>query len=265
VSTTTKTESQRGFGGLPTGVRGCLFDLDGVLTRTAELHEQAWKEMFDEYLQHLADAQDMEFIPFSAHDYERFVDGKPRLNGTRDFLTSRHLELPEGAESDPPDAHTVWGLSNRKNDLVAELIEAKGVHVYEGSVDYVRAVRAHGLATCVVTSSANAEKVLQAAQIEDLFDARIDGVVAAQRHLPGKPAPDTFRAGAEAIGLEPAEAAVFEDALSGVSAGRVGHFGFVIGVDRVGHGAALKAAGADVVVRDLSELLSGDTESGDTK
>ncbi|HEY3603693.1 MAG TPA: beta-phosphoglucomutase family hydrolase [Sporichthyaceae bacterium] len=255
MSTITKSLSRSGFGGLPTGVRGCLFDLDGVLTRTAELHEQAWKQAFDEYLRYLADHDHLEFIPFSAHDYVRFVDGKPRLNGTRDFLASRHLELPAGAESDPSDRHTVWGLSNRKNDLVAELITTKGVHVYEGSVRYVRAAREAGLATAVVTSSANAERVLAAAGIEDLFDARIDGVVAAERKLTGKPHPDTFCAGAEAIGLAPDAAAVFEDALAGVSAGRAGHFGYVIGVDRTGQGAALKAAGADVVVRDLAELL----------
>jgi beta-phosphoglucomutase family hydrolase len=258
VSTVTRSPSNLGFGGLPTGVRGCLFDLDGVLTRTAEQHEKAWKQMFDEYLHFLAEHDDLEFVPFSAHDYDRFVDGKPRLNGTRDFLTSRHLELPEGTPDDPPDRHTVWGLSNRKNDLVAQLIETEGVHVYEGSVRYVREARAHGLSTAVVTSSANAQKVLDAAGITDLFDARIDGVVATERKLPGKPHPDTFCAGAEALGLEPAAAAVFEDALAGVSAGRAGNFGFVIGVDRAGHGRALKAAGADVVVGDLSELLSSD-------
>jgi HAD superfamily hydrolase (TIGR01509 family) len=149
----------------------------------------------------------------------------------------------------------VWGLSNRKNDLVADLIQAKGVHVYEGSVQYVRAAREAGLATAVVTSSANAEKVLSAAGLDGLFDARIDGVVAKERKLAGKPRPDTFCAGAAALGLDPAAAAVFEDALSGVSAGRAGQFGWVIGVDRTGHGAALKAAGADVVVHDLAELL----------
>jgi len=255
VSTITSAPSRSGFGGLPATIRGCLFDLDGVLTRTAEIHQLAWQRMFDEYLHTLADRAGLEFIPFSGHDYERFVDGKPRLDGTRDFLASRHLELPEGTEDDPPTAETVWGLSNRKNNLVAELIESQGVHVYEGSVDYVRRARAHGLATVVVTSSANAAMVLEAAGLTDLFDARIDGVVAKERKLPGKPRPDTFCAGAEAVGLEPAAAAVFEDALAGVSAGRAGHFGCVIGVDRVGHGSALKAAGADVVVRDLSELL----------
>jgi HAD superfamily hydrolase (TIGR01509 family) len=226
-----------------------------VLTRTAELHEQAWKQAFDEYLHYLADTAGLEFIPFSAHDYDRFVDGKPRLDGTRDFLASRHLDLPEGAEGDPSDRHTVWGLSNRKNDLVATLIDSKGVHVYEGSVRYVRAAREYGLATAVVTSSANAAKVLSAAGIGDLFDARIDGVVAKERKLAGKPHPDTFCAGAAALGLEPIAAAVFEDALAGVSAGRAGHFGCVIGVDRAGQGRALKAAGADLVVHDLAELL----------
>jgi beta-phosphoglucomutase family hydrolase len=256
VSTPTQHSPATGFGGLPSVIRGCLFDLDGVLTRTAELHEQAWKMAFDEYLELLERRDGLEFIPFTQHDYDRFVDGKPRLAGTRDFLASRGLELPEGSAQDPPDRHTVWGLSNRKNDLVTELIATKGVHVYEGSVAYVRAARAHGLATCVVTSSANAAKVLAAAGISDLFDARIDGVVAAERGLAGKPAPDSFLAGAAALGLEPAAAAVFEDALAGVSAGRAGHFGCVVGVDRVGQGAALRAVGADVVVRDLAELLA---------
>jgi beta-phosphoglucomutase family hydrolase len=255
LSTPTQHSPTTGFGGLPSTIRACLFDLDGVLTRTAELHRQAWKLAFDEYLQVLEQRDGLEFVPFTAHDYERFVDGKPRLAGTRDFLASRGLQLPEGSPDDPPDRHTVWGLSNRKNDLVTELIATQGVHVYSGSVDYVRAARAHGLATCVVTSSANAAKVLSAAGIDDLFDARIDGVVAAERKLPGKPAPDTFQAGAAALGVDASAAAVFEDALAGVSAGRAGHFGCVIGVDRVGQGAALRAAGADLVVADLAELL----------
>jgi len=256
VATSTQRPPTVGFGGLPSTVRACLFDLDGVLTRTAELHEQAWKQAFDEFLKVRAEQDGTEFVPFTAHDYARFVDGKPRLAGTRDFLASRDLHLPEGDAFDLPTRHTVWGLSNRKNDLVAELIQTRGVTVYDGSVRYVRAARAHGLRTAVVTSSANAVRVLATAGIADLFDARIDGVVAKERNLAGKPAPDTFWAGAAALGVEPAAAAVFEDALAGVSAGRAGKFGYVVGVDRAGQAAALKAAGADLVVGDLSELLS---------
>ncbi|GAA0610965.1 beta-phosphoglucomutase family hydrolase [Sporichthya brevicatena] len=237
--------------GLPAGTRACLFDLDGVLTSTAVLHAQAWKEMFDEFLTVAAPNQPK----FDRRDYERFVDGKPRLDGTHDFLAARGIVLPTGDEADPPDAATLWGLSNRKNDLIQELIRTQGVEVYPGSVDYVRAVRAAGLRTAVVTSSANAVQVLEVTGLTDLFDARIDGVVARERHLKGKPAPDTFLAGAEAVGATAADSVVFEDALAGVAAGRAGGFSLVVGVDRVGQADELRAHGADVVVTDLAELL----------
>jgi beta-phosphoglucomutase family hydrolase len=243
--------------GLPDAVRACLFDLDGVLTRTAELHAAAWKQMFDEYLRRRAAANGEEFQAFDdVADYDEYVDGKPRYDGVRSFLASRGITLPEGGPDDQPDAETVHGLGNRKNDLVLRLIRERGVRTYDGSVRYVRAVREAGMRTAVVSSSANCRDVLQAAGIEDLFDARIDGVVAAEEHLRGKPAPDTFLAGARAVGASPGEAAVFEDALAGVEAGRAGGFACVVGVDRAGQADALRAHGADVVVRDLSELPS---------
>ena len=242
--------------GLPDSIRGCLFDLDGVLTETAKVHDAAWKEMFDDYLRERSRKTGEPFVPFDpVADYDEYVDGKPRADGTRSFLESRGIHLPEGSDDDPPDAETVHGLGNRKNEIVLRKIHEDGVEAYPGSVAYLRAVKAAGLPRAVVSSSANCRDVLIAAGIEDMFDARIDGVVAEQQHLRGKPAPDTYLAGAKALGLEPAAAAVFEDALAGVAAGRAGGFGFVVGVDRVGQAEALKQHGADVVVKDLAELL----------
>lgn len=242
--------------GLPDGTRGCLFDLDGVLTQTAKVHAAAWKQMFDSYLQDRAQRTGEPFVPFDPdEDYNEYVDGKPRYDGTRSFLLSRGIHLPEGDKDDPPDAETVHGLGNRKNELVQRLIREGGVEAYEGSVRYVRAARDAGLRRAVVSSSANCHEILVAAGIEDLFEVRIDGIVAEREHLRGKPAPDTFLAGARALGLEAGEAVVFEDALAGVEAGRAGHFRYVVGVDRVGQADALKAHGADVVVTDLAELL----------
>jgi beta-phosphoglucomutase family hydrolase len=242
--------------GLPDGIRSCLFDLDGVLTKTAKVHDAAWKEMFDSFLRERAESTGQPFVPFDpVKDYDEYVDGKPRADGTRSFLQSRGIELPEGSPDDPPDAQTVNGLGNRKNVILLKLIKENGVEAYEGSVRYVRAARDAGLRRAVVSSSANCRDVLVAAGIEDLFEARIDGVVAAREHLRGKPAPDTFLAGARALGLEPQAAAVFEDALAGVAAGRAGGFGYVVGVDRAGQAEALKTHGADIVVQDLAELL----------
>jgi beta-phosphoglucomutase family hydrolase len=242
--------------GLPDGVRACLFDLDGVLTDTARIHAAAWKEMFDGYLRERALRLGEPFVPFDAVvDYDRYVDGKPRADGTRAFLESRHIELPEGTPDDPPDAETVQGLGKRKNDIVLRMIRDGGVEAYEGSVRYVQAVRDAGLRRAVVSSSTNCHDVLIAAGIDDLFDARIDGLVAEREHLKGKPAPDTFLAGARELKVAPDEAAVFEDALAGVAAGRAGRFRFVVGVDRVGQADELRANGADVVVTDLAELL----------
>lgn len=242
--------------GLPDGTRGCLFDLDGVLTQTAKVHAAAWKQMFDSYLRDRSQRTGEPFVPFdSVEDYNEYVDGKPRYDGTRSFLLSRGIHLPEGDKDDPPDAETVHGLGNRKNELVQRLIREGGVEAYEGSVRYVRAARDAGLRRAVVSSSANCREILVAAGIEDLFEVRIDGIVADREHLQGKPAPDTFLAGARALGLEAGEAVVFEDALAGVEAGRAGHFRYVVGVDRVGQADALKAHGADIVVTDLAELL----------
>jgi beta-phosphoglucomutase family hydrolase len=241
--------------GLPDGVTACLFDLDGVLTQTAKVHAAAWKEMFDAYLRQRADASGEPFAEFTQADYESYVDGLPRADGVTRFLASRGITLPPGGPDDPPEAETVAGLGNRKNALVLRLIHDDGVEVYEGSVRYLHAVREAGLATAVVSSSANCRDVLQAAGIEDLLDFRVDGQTAAAEHLKGKPAPDTFLAGARLCGVEPAQAAVYEDALAGVEAGRAGHFGHVIGVDRTGHADALREHGADVVVADLAELL----------
>jgi beta-phosphoglucomutase family hydrolase len=242
--------------GVPDSTRGLLFDLDGVLTQTAKQHAAAWKMMFDEFLAKRAQETGEPFVPFDAGaDYDTYVDGRPRLAGTQSFLASRHIELPIGTPEDPPGAPTVHGLSNRKNDLVLDLIRNEGVTVYPGSVRYVRAARDAGLPTAVVTSSANAEQVLASAHLSDLFDARVDGLVAAREGLAGKPAPDTFLAGARLLGIPPDSTVVFEDALAGVAAGRAGHFGYVVGVDRVGQADALRAHGANVVVRDLAELL----------
>lgn len=242
--------------GLPEGVRACLFDMDGVITQTAKVHDAAWKEMFDEFLRDWSKSHDVPFKPFdSGHDYAEYVDGKPRLEGTKSFLESRDIELPVGQESDQSGAQTLWGLGNKKNDLVQKVMERDGVQVYEGSARYVKAVRAAGLRTAIVSSSANTRAALKAAGVEGLFEVRIDHQVAEERKLYGKPAPDTFLEAARELGFDAAHAAVYEDALSGVAAGRAGNFGLVVGVDRTGQAEQLRAHGADVVVKDLAELL----------
>ncbi|WP_347060634.1 beta-phosphoglucomutase family hydrolase [Blastococcus sp. HT6-30] len=237
--------------GLPDDVRACLFDLDGVLTATATVHMAAWKRTFDGFLR----SRDPQAPEFTQDDYNHHVDGKPRADGVRDFLASRGITLPEGDPGDAPDAETVQGVATRKNELVQRELEEHGVEVYEGSMAYLRAVKEAGLATAVVTASANGERVVAAGGFAELIDARVDGVVAREEGLAGKPAPDTFLAGARALGVTPQEAVVFEDALAGVAAGRAGGFAFVVGVDRVGHADGLREAGADVVVTDLAELL----------
>ena len=235
---------------LPDGITTCLFDLDGVLTQTAKVHARAWKEMFDEFL------ADRDCAPFELPgDYDEYVDGKPRLDGVRSFLASRGIELPEGSDTDPPGAETVVGLGLRKNERVLALIREQGVEPYEGSVRYLEAARDQGLRRAVVSSSTNCKDVLEAAGIDHLLEVRVDGVIAERDGLAGKPAPDMFLAGARALGAEPAQAAVFEDALAGVEAGRAGNFGWVVGVDRSGQADELARRGADVVVRDLAELL----------
>jgi beta-phosphoglucomutase family hydrolase len=248
---------------LPEAITALLFDLDGVLTKTAVVHAKAWKQTFDEFLKQRAEKNGEEFKPFdSGEDYNEYVDGKPRYDGVRSFLESRGIKLPEGDPDDAPDKETVCGLGNRKNKLVMELIDRDGVEPYEGSVAFVKAARDAGLRRAVVSASANCKEVLEAAGIADLFEERIDGNFTDEKHLKGKPAPDTYLAGAAALGVEPAAACVFEDAVSGVEAGRAGNFGHVVGVDRVNHAAALRAHGADVVVDDLGELILGDDSAG---
>lgn len=260
----TATDLARGLGsvasphvtGLPAQIEACLFDLDGVLTQTAKVHAAAWKTMFDQYLRKRAQDRGEKFREFDAErDYDEYVDGKPRYDGVRSFLQSRHIELPQGSPSDPPQAETIDGLGNRKNELVLEVIHRDGVQPYEHSVQFVNAVRDAGLRRAVVSSSTNCRDVLVAAGILDLFEEIVDGVVAEREHLAGKPAPDTFLAAAHKLGVQPAHAAVFEDALAGVEAGRGGKFGLVVGVDRVGQADALRKHGADVVVKELTELL----------
>jgi beta-phosphoglucomutase family hydrolase len=241
--------------GLPPQIRACLFDLDGVVTRTAAQHAKAWKTMFDAFLAEDARRHGTEFVPFDiATDYVAYVDGKRRLDGTRSFLGSRGIDLPDGTDGDSLEDHTVRGLSNAKNALVLQLIENEGVEVFPDAVAYLTALRDAGVPRAVVTSSANAEQVLKVSNLAGYFDARVDAVVATERGLAGKPAPDTFLAGAQLLGVEAGEAVVFEDALAGVEAGRAGNFGFVVGVDRVGQAEQLKAHGADVVVTALTEL-----------
>jgi beta-phosphoglucomutase family hydrolase len=232
---------------LPDGTRACLFDVDGVLTQTAKLHARAWKEMFDGFLREHAQITGQPFVPFELGDYTRYVDGKLRMDGARQFLASRNIR--------PPD-EVIAELARLKDGMFLEVLRTAHVEPYEGSVRYVEAVREAGLRTAVVSASKNCEEVLASAGISHLFDARIDGVVAAREHLAGKPAPDTFLAAAQALGIDADHSAVFEDALSGVEAGRAGHFGYVVGVDRAGQADELKEHGADIVVTDLAALLA---------
>ncbi|UQU64549.1 beta-phosphoglucomutase family hydrolase [Couchioplanes caeruleus] len=243
--------------GLPPHVTACLFDLDGVLTQTALVHNAAWKQTFDAFLQDWSARHGQPFVPFdTGADYHRYVDGRQRADGVRTFLASRGITLPEGAPEDGPDEETVNGVGNRKNLLVLQKIREGAVQVYPGSVDYLHAAKDAGLRRAVVSASANCKDVLEAAKIADLLEARVDGVTARAEQLPGKPAPDTFLYGAKLLGIPPENCAVFEDALAGVEAGRAGGFGIVIGVDRVGQADALREHGADIVVQDLAELLT---------
>jgi len=241
---------------LPAGIKACLFDLDGVLTQTAKVHAAAWKAMFDQFLRQRAEATGAPFREFDIDsDYARYVDGKPREDGVKSFLESRGIDLPQGKPGDPPEAETVVGLGARKDQRFQQVLQDQGVEVYDGSVRFVEAVRDAGLRRAVVSSSRNTREVLNITGIADLFEVRIDGVVAAEEGLPGKPAPDTFLAAAAKLSMDPKMCAVFEDAVSGVQAGRAGAFGYVIGVDRFGRPEVLREHGADIVVSDLSELL----------
>jgi beta-phosphoglucomutase family hydrolase len=242
--------------GLPETTHACLFDLDGVLTDTASVHKKAWKAMFDAYLRKQAERTAEPFFAFDiAADYQTYVDGKKREDGVRSFLAAREITIPEGDPGDDPSAETVHGLGNRKNELFHETIRKDGVKVFEGSRRYLEAVSAADLAVAVVSSSANTREVLEVTGLEKFVQQRVDGVTMREEHIAGKPAPDSFLRAAELLGVTPAEATVFEDALAGVEAGRSGHFGWVVGVDRVGQAEALRRNGADVVVTDLAELL----------
>jgi beta-phosphoglucomutase family hydrolase len=242
--------------GLPDTVRACLFDLDGVLTDTASVHRKAWKAMFDSYLRDRAERTGEKFVPFDIDaDYFTYVDGKKREDGVRSFLASRDITLPDGDPDDDPSRETVYGLGNRKNERFHDTIRQDGVTVFEGSRRYVDAVSAAGLAVAVVSSSANTREVLEVTGFDKLVQQRVDGVTMRQENIAGKPAPDSFLRAAELLGVKAAEAAVFEDALAGVQAGRAGDFGCVVGVDRVGQSEALRRNGADIVVTDLAELL----------
>lgn len=242
--------------GLPDHITACLFDLDGVLTSTAELHDAAWTRMFDDFLRSRAARTGEPYVAFDpAADYNSYVDGRPRADGVRTFLASRGITLPDGRPNDAPRRETVHGLANRKNELLLRMLREGGVHPYPGSVTYLHAAVDAGLRRAVVSASANCREVLAAAGLTDLIEVVVDGVVAAEQQLRGKPAPDSFLAAASALGVSPDRAAVFEDAVAGVEAGRAGAFGFVVGVDRVGHADELSARGASLVVKDLSELL----------
>jgi beta-phosphoglucomutase family hydrolase len=242
--------------GLPEAVHACLFDLDGVLTDTASVHTKAWKVMFDDFLRQRAEKTGEKFVPFDpAKDYREYVDGKKREDGVRSFLASRGIELPDGDPDDPAGADTVYGLGTRKNDAFQKTLHDDGVQVFDGSRRYLEQVTAAGLATAVVSSSANTREVLEITGLDRFIQQRVDGVTLREEHIAGKPAPDSFLRAAELLKVEAAAAAVFEDALSGVEAGHAGHFGYVVGVDRVGQADALRQHGADVVVTDLAELL----------
>lgn len=235
-----------------------ILDLDGVITQTAGVHARAWKELFDEYLAYRKAAKLPGFAPFQINpDYLQYVDGKPRYDGVRDFLASRGIHLPEGSSTDAPGYGTVRALGNRKNDLFLEQIERGGVDVYKDTIDQVQRWRNRGMKTAVVSASKNCEEILEATGLSDLFDARVDGVVAEELGLPGKPAPDTFLEAARRLGVDPARAAVIEDAYAGVQAGRRGHFATVIGIARQESSILpLQEAGADLVVHTLGELLT---------
>lgn len=242
--------------GLPATAAACLFDLDGVITKTAVVHAAAWQEMFDEFLASRDDLDEQRRRPFDPRsDYDRYVDGKPRYDGVRSFLSSRGITLPEGTAEDSPSCDTICGLGNRKNEIVTHLIATDGVEPYPGSVKYLDAARQANMRIAIVSSSANCRAILESCGLLDDFEVVMDGVVAAEQKIKGKPAPDTYLAAAEQLEVSAAGAVVFEDALAGVESGRAGNFGYVIGVDRVSQREALLASGADVVVDDLEELL----------
>ncbi len=227
-----------------------LFDLDGVITPTAEVHMRAWEAMFNGFLQDRGAEP-----PYTDQDYFDYVDGKPRYDGVRSFLHSRDIELPEGTPDDPPSAETVCGLGNRKNDAFARVLREEGVAPYPGSLALMDKLRADRMPMAIVSSSRNAVEVLRAAGVTDFFPVVIHGGIAAERGIAGKPAPDTYWAAADELGVPRNRSVVVEDAVSGVQAGAAGDFGLVLGVDRGAGADVLTRAGADLVVSDLGELL----------
>jgi len=234
-----------------------LFDLDGVVTETAKVHAACWKKVFDDFLREYARQADRLFIPFDIiSDYNRYVDGKLRQEGVRSFLESRGIHLHDGGPDDPPGHASIYSLGQRKDDMVMETLGENGVDIYKDGLALVHHVRDKGLQTAVVSSSKNCRAVLQAASIEDLFDVRVDGLTVEELQLEGKPAPDAFLKAAELLGVSPDRAVVVEDAISGVQAGRRGNFGLVVGVARKGDAKALKKNGADIVVLDLTTLMT---------
>jgi beta-phosphoglucomutase family hydrolase len=243
--------------GLPADVTACLFDLDGVLTNTAAVHAAAWAAAFDSFL---LSRDGTSYVPFSHEDYLAYVDGKPRADGVRDFLASRGIVLPEGSPEDPPGDGTVNAVGNAKNADLLQRIRSGGVEVFAGTVRYLEAAERAGFRRAVVSSSANTADVLRVTGLDKYIELRVDGVTIREEGLVGKPAPDTFLRAAELLGVEPAHAAVFEDAIAGVRAGRAGQFGAVVGVDRVGQAAELKENGADIVVSDLADLLTAESD-----
>ena len=233
-----------------------LFDLDGVLTATAKVHAACWKKVFDAFLRKKAESEGKPFEPFQIDsDYRQYVDGKPRYDGVRDFLTSRGIRLPEGSREDPPGHNTVCALGNSKDELIAQIMETEGVDPYEDAISLVRALRDLGIKTGVVSSSRHCDRALAAAGIDEFFDVRVDGNVVQELGLPGKPAPDSFLEAARRLGVAPDRTAVVEDAISGIMAGRAGNFALVVGVSRKDDADVLKESGAHVVLTDLRDLI----------
>jgi beta-phosphoglucomutase family hydrolase len=232
-----------------------LFDLDGVVTRTASVHASAWKKLFDDFLERRARADGAVFVPFDlVIDYQGYVDGRPREGGVRTFLAARGISLPAGRPDDGPEVQTLNGLGKRKDQYFTQALSEHGVEVYEGTVSFIRDARARGVRTAIVSSSQNCAAVLEAAGLTRLFDVRVDGIDLRRLGLAGKPAPDMFLEAARQLKSSPDRAAVFEDSIVGVQAGRAGRFRLVVGIERVDHTVDLRAHGADIIVADLSEL-----------
>jgi alpha,alpha-trehalase len=231
-----------------------VFDMDGVVTQTASVHAAAWRALFDDFLRDRAAQTGTRFRPFTPEDYLRYVDGKPRYDGVHDFLASRGITLPWGSGDDPPAADTVCGLGNRKNTLFQKQLHDHGVQVFQSTVALIRELRAAHVHTAVISASKNTSQVLQAGGVQDLFEVQVDGQVAEERHLAGKPDPAVFLEAARQLGVQPRRSVVVEDAVAGVKAGHAGGFGLVIGVDRGGNAEGLRQNGADVVVKDLDEV-----------